>query len=78
MICFMQIFVTNPHFDEVIIYVDAKPIFGETKSYLRQEPPTYVMTAQTRRNKALMKIITQSFPCIMQKFLRAVNMPIFE
>ena len=78
MICFMQIFVTNPHFDEVITYDDAKPIFGETKSYLGQEPPNYDMTAQTRRNKALMKIITQSFPCIMQKFLKAVKMLIFD
>ena len=30
---FMQIFVTHPHFEEVIIYDDAKPIFGETKFY---------------------------------------------
>ena len=33
MICFMQIFVTHSHFEKVIIYDDAKPIFGETKSY---------------------------------------------
>ena len=33
MICCMQIFITHPHFEEVIIYDDAKPIFGETKSY---------------------------------------------
>ena len=32
MICFMQIFVAHPHFEEVIIYDDTKPIFGETKS----------------------------------------------
>ena len=38
MICFMQIFVTHPHFEEVIIYDDAKPIFGETKSYPGRAP----------------------------------------
>ena len=38
MICFMQIFVTYPHLEEVIIYDDAKPIFGETKSYPRRAP----------------------------------------
>ena len=36
MLCFMQIFVTHPHFEEVIIY--AKPIFGETKSYPGRAP----------------------------------------
>ena len=39
MICFMQIFVTHPHFEEVIIYDDAKPTFGETKSNLGRGAP---------------------------------------
>ena len=38
MVCFMQIFVTHPHFEEVIIYDDAKPFFGETKSYPGRAP----------------------------------------
>ena len=29
---------TPPHFEEVIIYDDAKPIFGETKSYTGRAP----------------------------------------
>ena len=37
-ICFMQIFVKHPHFEEVIIYDDAKSIFGETKSYPGRAP----------------------------------------
>ena len=41
MICFMQIFVTHPHFKEVIIYDDAKPIFGETKSYPGRRAPIF-------------------------------------
>ena len=51
MICFMQIFVTHPHFEEVIIYDDAKPIFGETKSNPGRTP-SYDMKAVTKRNKA--------------------------
>ena len=31
--------LTHPHFEEVIIYDDAKPIFGETKSYPGREVP---------------------------------------
>ena len=56
MICFMQIFVTHPYFEEVIIYDDAKPIFGE-KGPIPDEPPSYDMKAVTKRNKAQLKMI---------------------
>ena len=52
----MQIFVTYPHFEEVIIYDDAKPIFGETKS-IPDEPTSNDMKAVTKRNKGPAYII---------------------
>ena len=51
MICFMQIFVTHPHFEEVIIYDDAKPIFGETKSDPGRAP-ILRHESRNKRNKA--------------------------
>ena len=51
MICFMQIFVTHPHFEEDIIYDDAKPIFGETKSYPGRAPILRTEIVM-KRNKA--------------------------
>ena len=51
MICFMQIFVTHPHFEEVIIYDDAKPILA-TQSPIPDGPPSFDMKAITKRNKA--------------------------
>ena len=49
MIWFMQIFVTDPHFEEDIIYDNAKPIFGKSNP---GRAPSYDMKAVTKRNKA--------------------------
>ena len=52
----MQIFVTHPHYEVVIIYDAAKPIFGE-KSPIPDETPSYDMKDIMKRNKAWLKMI---------------------